>query len=122
MERLDSNLDEVSVKPGNVSSGNFLWRFCSKLIFICNCCFIAAVILRWVENVNKQKGNFSGAIKLQPLESTIVILGYSAIIFNFIFNLTILVFLVLKKNLPVTGWLIWFNFLILIVQVYYFFF
>lgn len=97
-------------------------RFFSKLIFICNLCFIAAVILRWVENVNKQKGNFDGAIKLQPLESSIVVLGYGAIIFNFIFNLTILTLLWLKKDMLVPKWLIWFNFLILIVQVYYFFF
>ena len=97
-------------------------RFFSKLVFICNGCFIAAVILRWVENANKQKGNFSGVIKLQPLESTIVVLGYGAIIFNLIFNINILTLLSLKKDLQVSKWLIWFNFLILIIQVYYFFF
>ena len=67
-------------------------RFFAKVIFICNCCFILSVILRWVENANKQKGNFDGVIKLQPLESTIVILGYTAIIFNFIFNAIVLFF------------------------------
>jgi hypothetical protein len=100
----------------------FALRFFSKIVFICNLCFIAAVILRWVENMNKQKGDFSGAIKLQPLESTIVVLGYGAIIINFIFNLLLLVILVLKKEKKIEAWLIWFNFLILLVQVYYFFF
>lgn len=97
-------------------------RFFAKVIFICNCCFILSVILRWVENANKQKGNFDGIIRLQPLESTIVILGYTAIIFNFIFNAIVLFFLVKKKELLVAKWLIWFNFLLLLIQVFYFFF
>lgn len=97
-------------------------RFFSKVVFICNCCFLLAVVLRWVENANKKKGNFDGAIKLQPLESTIVILGYTAIIFNFIFNIIILIFLLRKKELTVAKWLIWFNFLLLLLQLFYNFF
>jgi hypothetical protein len=97
-------------------------RFFSRFVFICNICFVAAAILRWVENVNKIKGVFTGALKLQPLESTIVILGYGAIVINFFFNLFVLFLLATKRGLPVGKWLIWVNFLFLIVQVYYFFF
>jgi len=122
MTGIDQNLDGGKLEPGTLSAKFFFLRFFSKIVFICNLCFIAAVILRWVENANKKKGDFDGVIKLQPLESTIVVLGYGAIIFNFIFNIIILALLLLKKQALVPKWLIWFNFLILIIQVYYFFF
>lgn len=111
-----------NIKHTTSDTKYFVLRFFSKIVFICNSCFIAAVILRQVENINKQKGDFSGAIKLQPLESTIVVLGYGAIVINFIFNLVLLIMFVLKKQQKIAPWLIWFNFLILLVQVYYFFF
>jgi hypothetical protein len=112
-------------------------RFFSKITFVCNCCFVAAVILRWVENANKQKADFSGAIKLQPLESTLVVLGYGAIFVNLLFLITHLfvkfytrkpvalqqqsaIAVTVKKVIP--AWLIWTNFLFFIAQIYYFFF
>ena len=97
-------------------------RFFSKIVFICNGCFIAAVILRWVENANKKKGNFDGAITLHPLESTLVVLGYGAIIVNFFFNLFVMALLLSKKELLIPKWIIWANFLFFIIQFYYFFF
>ncbi len=97
-------------------------RFFSKIVFICNCCFIAAVILRFVENANKKKGNFNGNIILQPLESTLVVLGYGAIFINLVFNLFVLVMLSQKKDLKIPRWLIWTSFIFLIIQIYYFFF
>ena len=121
MTGIDQNIDGGKLEPEIANTKFFFLRFFSKIIFICNLCFIAAVILRWVENANKKKGDFDGVIKLQPLESTIVVLGYGAIIFNFIFNIIILALLILKKQPLVPRWLIWFNFLILIIQVYYFF-
>jgi hypothetical protein len=122
MINTNNSLEAGELKTENRTTKPFALRFFSKIIFICNLCFIAAVILRWVENLNKQKGNFDGVIKLQPLESTIVVLGYGAIFFNLIFNLVVLFLLILKKDIAVYKWLIWFNFLILIIQVYYFFF
>ncbi len=97
-------------------------RFFSKIVFICNCCFIAAVILRFVENANKKKGNFNGNIILQPLESTLVVLGYGAIFINLVFNLFVLVMLSQKKDLKIPRWLMWTSFIFLIIQIYYFFF
>jgi hypothetical protein len=122
MTEINKNFDAAELKPEVLVSKFIPLRFFSKIVFICNLCFIAAVILREVENANKKKGNFDGAIKLQPLESTVVILGYGAIIINVILNLVILAMVLLKKNQPLPKWLIWFNFLILLVQVYYFFF
>jgi hypothetical protein len=112
-------------------------RFFSKITFICNCCFVAAVILRWVENANKKNADFSGAIKLQPLESTLVVLGYGAIFVNLLFLISQLfvkrttakpasvvqqaaMTVNVKKMVP--RWLIWINLLFFIAQIYYFFF
>jgi hypothetical protein len=90
---------------------------------------VAAVILRWVENANKQKTDFDGAITLQPLESTLVV--------NLFFLVTFLVVKAFKRrpaslelhaaipeqSIPViSSWIIWINFLFFIVQIYYFFF
>jgi hypothetical protein len=119
---INNNTGTPEIKTEYIRPKFFPLRVFSKIVFICNLCFIAAVILRWVENANKQKGDFSGVIKLQPLESTIVVLGYGAIVINFIFNLVLLVMLLIKKEQQLPKWLIWFNFLILIIQVYYFFF
>ncbi len=97
-------------------------KFFSRVVFICNCCFIIAVILRMYENAHKKNGNFNGAIQIQPLESTLVVLGYGAIFINLVFNLIVLVFFVAKAKQPVAKWLIWTNFLLLILQLYYFLF
>ncbi|MBL0359040.1 MAG: hypothetical protein IPP72_20215 [Chitinophagaceae bacterium] len=90
---------------------------------MCNLCFIAAVILRWVEILNQQKNErFDGLVLLKPLESTLVVLGYGAILINLVFNIICLLFFLLKRPQPVAKWLIWVNLLFLLIQVYYFFF
>lgn len=95
-------------------------RFFARIVFICNGCFILAVILRYIEMAKKSNEQFSGVLKFQPLESTIVVLGYGAIIINLIFNLFVLLKLLFKKPVTVSKWIIWFNFLLLIIQLYYF--
>lgn len=97
-------------------------KFFAKLVFICNCCFIVAVILRLVENAQKKEGVFNGSIKIQPLESMFVILGYGAIYINFVFNIFLLISLVSRGKKTPLPWLYVVNFLFLIVQIYYFFF
>lgn len=97
-------------------------RFFSRVVFICNCSFIIAVILRLYENAHKKNGNFNGAIQIQPLQSTLVILGYGAIFINLIFNILLFGLFITKKKQAVAKWLFWTNFLFLILQIYYFFF
>lgn len=97
-------------------------KFFSRIVFICNCCFIVAVILRLYENAHKIDGNFNGAIQIQPLESTLVILGYGAIFINLIFNLILLGFIITKAKWNVPKWLVRVNFIMLLLQVYYFLF
>lgn len=97
-------------------------RFFARVVFICNCSFVMAVILRLYENAHKKEGNFNGAIQIQPLESTLVILGYGAIFINLIFNIFMLGLFTTKTQQPIAKWLMWINFLFLILQIYYFFF
>lgn len=78
--------------------------------------------MRLVENAHKRNGNFNGAIQIHPLESTLVVLGYGAIYINFIFNFFLLGLFLSKRKSTVTRWLLWTNFLFLILQIYYFFF
>ncbi len=101
-------------------------RFFSKFVFICNLCFIAAVILRLVERGRKinmeQGGPFKNVISFQPLESTLIILGYTAVLFNIIFVIIALPLWLAKKTIPAPKFLVWFNVILFIVQLYYFFF
>ncbi len=97
-------------------------RFFSRIVLICNVCFIIAVILRFVELLKKEKGDFDSAIPLKPLESTLVILGYSAIFVNLIFFFFTLYLLATKKIKLIPHWIVLFNICILPLQVYYFFY
>jgi len=95
-------------------------RFFSKLTVICNVCFIIAVVLRVIENLHKKNIAFTGQIKLDPVESTFVILGYGAIVVNVIFNSILLILFLSKRKLEIPKWMIWFNFLLLLIEVCYF--
>ena len=95
-------------------------RFFSKLVVICNVCFIIAVILRVIENLNKKDVAFDGYIKLDPLESTFVVLGYGAIIVNIIFNCILLILFVKKRKQNIPSWIVVFNFILLLTQLFYF--
>ena len=97
-------------------------KFFSKVVFICNCCFIIAVILRWVENMQKKEGNFNGAIQINSLESMLVILGYGAIFVNLVFNISLLLLFVFKNKHAVPKWLVLTNVLFFFLQIYYFLF
>ena len=54
--------------------------------------------MRLYNNAHKKEGNFNGAIQIQPLESTLVVLGYGAIYINFLFNLFLLGLFVTKTK------------------------
>lgn len=95
-------------------------RFFAKIIFICNCCFIASVIFRYIEiNADKSVEN-PNVLGFQPLESTLIILGYGAVLFNFIFLLSSLIIYLIKKEIPVAQWILLFNLVLFIIQLIYF--
>jgi hypothetical protein len=115
-------------------------RFFAKVAIICNVCFILSVVLRLVDIFFQKKGKYDGALQLQPLKSTIIILGYGAIFVNLLFCMAfVLATFLRKKNkvltwpnvanpLPVAATQKPLNFMaiiclfFLIIQVYYFFF
>lgn len=97
-------------------------QFFAKLVFICNMCFVAAAILRLIEIAKRAKENYEPAISLQPLESTIVVLGYGAIIFNVIFFIYFLYLLSARKVKHAPGTIVLINLIIFPVQVWYFFY
>ncbi len=97
-------------------------RFFTKLVFICNCCFIAAVVLRLVELAKRSRGNYEPAISLAPLEGTIVVLGYTAILMNGIYFIYFLYLLSIRKVKHLPRAIVLFNIALFPIQVWYFFF
>ncbi len=97
-------------------------RLFSKIVFVCNICFVLSVILRLVEIAKKNSKDFSGAILPQPIEGTLALLGYGAIFLNVIFLLVCIWGLASKKIKQIPKWIVWINLFFLFLQVYYFFF
>jgi hypothetical protein len=97
-------------------------KFFSKLVFICNLCFVAAVILRWVEMAKQKTEGFNGQLVAKPLQSTLVVLGYGAIFINLIFLLAYFFVIIAKRGKQIPKWLVISNIIFFLLQVYYFFF
>ena len=97
-------------------------RLFSKIVFICNVCFVLAVIMRLVENAKKKSGDFNGQILLKPLESTLVVLGYGAIFLSLLFLLAGIYWISTKQIKQIPKWVVITNFVFFPIQVYYFFF
>lgn len=97
-------------------------RFFARIVFICNIAFIASVILRFVEIKNSAKGNANLALKFQPVESTLVVLGYGAIFLNLFFIIFSIYWVAAKKINFIPRWILLFNLVMFPIQVYYFFY
>lgn len=92
-------------------------RFFSKFVILCNVAFLVAIILRFIERDTGNK-----IIKLEPVENSIIVLGYGAIVFNVLLLLLITIKYAFKKTIYIHKWEIYFNLIIFIVQFFYFFF
>lgn len=97
-------------------------KFFARLTFICNVCFIIAVVLRAVEMGRRKSGNYEQVIPLPAIEGTLVILGYGAILLNVFYVLITVIRLLARKQFPDPSWLTWFNLLLFPVQVWFHFF
>ena len=95
-------------------------RFFARLVAICNLCFIVTVVMRYVEN---DTANKTGAelTRLPFIQNTLVVLGYSAIIMNFIFVLVFFYLLLTKRLARVPRFLLIFNLVVLAWQVIFHF-
>jgi hypothetical protein len=97
-------------------------RFFSKIVFLCNCCFLITVIMRLVELRQKTTAVKSDSLLYQPLQSTLIILGYGAILINAVFFLLGIYSIVFKKLDITPRWLVYFNLMLFPVEIFYFFF
>jgi len=78
--------------------------------------------MRFAELAGRNKGNFDATIPFQPLQSTLVLLGYGAIFLNLIFVVATIIHLARGKIQTLPRWLLLINLVLLPVQIWYFFF
>ncbi len=97
-------------------------RFFSKLIVILNGSFLLAVLLRFIELNNKKNVVINAIEPLPWLTSILVIMGYTAIIFNSLFLLVYFIFFAFNVKMNIPKWIIIFNVVILFCQLYFQFF
>ncbi len=97
-------------------------RFFSKIVFLCNCCFLITVVMRLVELRQKTSDIKSDSLLYQPFQSTLIILGYGAIIINALFFLLGIYSIVFNKQPITPRWMLFFNLILFPVQIFYFFF
>ena len=98
-------------------------RFFSRVALICNLCFIVSVIMRLVKIGTDAKGKgYNDALKVEPIISSIVVLGWIAIFVNIIFVIVFISRYPAKKMNNIPRWIVFFNIILMPMQVYYFFF
>jgi len=96
-------------------------RFFSKIIFVCNSCFVLSIIFRFVELHSAAKGGTDQAIPLPFVEGALAVLGQLAIVFNLIFCITVLILFLSRKMQQICDWVVIANLIFFIIQVFYFF-
>ena len=95
-------------------------RFFSKFVFICNLCFIVTVVMHFAELNNKAKGKTDVAIPLPFVEGSMAVLGLISLLVNALFCFFVLISLVAKSQRQVPRWMIIFNFIALLAEIYWF--
>ena len=79
--------------------------------------------MRLVEFGMRKNGNTNAVIPLQALEGTIVILGFIvAILLNVAFVFIVLFRKSIRRQIPVQKFILWFNIIMLPVEIWYSFF
>lgn len=97
-------------------------RFFSRLVFICNVCFIIGMIFRFIE-LRPANVDHNAVIPLPFLEGSIAVLGlFLAVLINTAFVFIILFRKSIRRHVNVPRFIIWFNILLLPVQIWYHFF
>ena len=96
-----------------------LMKFFSRFVIICNACFLIMMGMQFINLSNKQAGRAEVAIPLPFLEGTMALLGLLSLLFNALFILIYLILAAAKKNKQIPRWIVWFNFILLAVQLYW---
>ena len=97
-------------------------RFFSKIAVICNICFLAYIVLWFIEMGKQKAGDSNQVLPLPWLEGLFVMLGYIAIFVNTLFLLLAFIFYSFKMNIKIPRWIIIFNVIIFCCQVYFHFY
>ena len=98
-------------------------RFLAKVALLCNLCFLISIVMRLVEISKKVKpGNTNGSLEFNPFISTIVVLGWIAIFINLFFVILFVVRFASRKMNNIPRWIVYFNMILLPMQIYYYFF
>jgi hypothetical protein len=95
-------------------------RTLTKVAFICNLCFFGCVGMRYLEMTSHLPKNTMSIIGFHPLQSTIIILGYSAVLVNLFFFAVFSLRKLVGKDDPNPIILFYSNMGSLFFQLYYF--
>lgn len=94
-------------------------RTYAKFVFITHICFLLTVVFRFVET--RQTPASSESLLWSPLQSSLVVLGYSSVLFSSIFSIWLLQALYRKKDvITVPSALRHFNLACWVLQLLYF--
>ncbi len=97
-------------------------RFFSKFTIICNVCFLLAVVAWYLEVHQIHAGKNDQLLPLPWLEGILVIIGYSAIFINLFYLMVWAVLNLFKKATQIPRWMVIFNSIVFLLQVYFHFF
>lgn len=96
-------------------------RWFSKVAFIFNVCFFVSMIGRFVTLQQAVPDAGNNIAKLNPLMSSVVVLGWLAIFVNLVFIIFYLVRYPRKRSNGIPKWIIYFNMISLPAQIIYYF-
>jgi hypothetical protein len=95
-------------------------RTFSKIVFICNCCFIIAVIMRLVELSLRKSGNADAIIPLHSVVASVLILGlFLSLILDIVFLFVVGIKKLMQKQLLIPKFILYFNLIMLPIEIWY---
>lgn len=93
----------------------------SKIVFIFNLGFVAFIILQYIEINSKRSNSVDNIIPLPYVTGLLVIMGQFSIFINIVFCLLVIILKALKRINQIPRWLVITNFILLFIQLFYFF-
>ena len=95
-------------------------RFLAKFTFICNCCFLLILGGQFLE-LYSSGFDLSGKANVNPVMAVMLILFFISVFVNFLFTGIVFYGMLFRRKYNIPRWIIFINFLILFVQLFYFF-
>jgi len=95
--------------------------FFSKFTFICNISFLLFVFFSKLESKKAVTAGRGTVLPIPFFKDLIIILGFSAIVINFLMCLVYLIVLFTGKSFVLPKWLVIINVVFLLVEFYFFF-